>query len=389
VNTILSLAIILVTGIIVVKILSKLKIPEVTGYLILGIIIGQEFLSLIHVNILESTGLISNIVLGLVAFTIGRDFAFKELKRLGKPIIWISLPAALGATIIVTLIFYFIVKQPLYISIIYGAIASATAPAATLMVIKQYKAKGYFTKLLLGVVAIDDAWCLIIFAISLAVAKSLHLYHPSKIVMFEVVLKSLVEIGGSLLLGGSIGYILVLFSKFFKKHTEIQIYTLGIVLLSIGLAIKLNLSILLTTMALGAVLVNFGRTPMTYFDSLGDIESPLFLVFFVLAGANLEISALKSMGIVGIAYILSRSIGKIAGAYIGGVVAKVPNKVRNYIGIALLPQAGVALGVALIAKADFPSVGNVIFSTILATTVVFEMIGPILTKFSLSRAGDI
>jgi NhaP-type Na+/H+ or K+/H+ antiporter len=389
VNTILSLAIILVTGIIVVKILSKLKIPEVTGYLILGIIIGQEFLSLIHVNILESTGLISNIVLGLVAFTIGRDFAFKELKRLGKPIIWISLPAALGATIIVTLIFYFIVKQPLYISIIYGAIASATAPAATLMVIKQYKAKGYFTKLLLGVVAIDDAWCLIIFAISLAFAKSLHLYHQIKIVMFEVVLKSLVEIGGSLLLGGSIGYILVLFSKFFKKHTEIQIYTLGIVLLSIGLAIKLNLSILLTTMALGAVLVNFGRTPMTYFDSLGDIESPLFLVFFVLAGANLEISALKSMGIVGIAYILSRSIGKIAGAYIGGVVAKVPNKVRNYIGIALLPQAGVALGVALIAKADFPSVGNVIFSTILATTVVFEMIGPILTKFSLSRAGDI
>jgi len=389
VNTILSLAIILVTGIIVVKVLSKLNIPEVTGYLILGIIIGQEFLSLIHTNILAGTGLISNIVLGLVAFTIGRDFLFKELKRMGKPIIWISLPAALGATIIVTLIFYFVVKQPLYISIIYGAIASATAPAATLMVIKQYKAKGYFTKLLLGVVAIDDAWCLIIFAISLAIAKSLHQYHPSEIVIFEVILKSLVEIGGSLLLGGSIGYILVLFSKFFKKHTEIQIYTLGLVLLSIGLAVKLNLSILLTTMALGAVLVNFGRTPMTYFDSLGDIESPLFLIFFVLAGANLEISTLKSMGIVGIAYILSRSVGKIAGAYIGGVVAKVPNKVKNYIGFALLPQAGVALGVALIAKADFPDVGNAIFSTIIATTVVFEMIGPLLTKFSLSRAGDI
>ena len=388
-NTILSLAIIIVTGVIVVKVLSKLNIPEVTGYLILGIIIGQEFLSLIHTNILAGTGLISNIVLGLVAFTIGRDFLFKELKRMGKPIIWISLPAALGATIIVTLIFYFVVKQPLYISIIYGAIASATAPAATLMVIKQYKAKGYFTKLLLGVVAIDDAWCLIIFAISLAIAKSLHQYHPSGIVIFEVILKSLVEIGGSLLLGGSIGYILVLFSKFFKKHTEIQIYTLGLVLLSIGLAVKLNLSILLTTMALGAVLVNFGRTPMTYFDSLGDIESPLFLIFFVLAGANLEISTLKSMGIVGIAYILSRSVGKIAGAYIGGVVAKVPNKVKNYIGFALLPQAGVALGVALIAKADFPDVGNAIFSTIIATTVVFEMIGPLLTKFSLSRAGDI
>jgi len=388
-NVIVSLGIIFLTGIVVNKFVVKLRIPEITGDLILGIIIGQEFLGLVHSHILASTSLISNIVLGFVAFTIGRNFSIQDFKKIGKPVLWISVFEAGGAWIVVTFFFHYLLKMPLYISLLYGAISSATAPAATLMVIRQYKSKGYFTNILLGVVGIDDAWCLIIFAISFAMAKTLYLHQSSELLILKVLFKSIVEIGGAFLLGGGMAFILAYFARFFKRHTEVEIYTLSFVFLSIGLAMWLHFSVLLTTMALGAVLINIRTTSSSFFDVLEDIESPLFLLFFVLAGANLEISALKSIGIAGVVYFFARLIGKVSGAFVGSYLGKVPRKVRKYIGLGLVPQAGVALGVALIAKADFPDIGNTIFTTIVATTVIYEIVGPILTKIGLSKAGEI
>ncbi len=388
-NVIVSLGIIFLTGIVVNKFVVKLRIPEVTGELILGIIIGQEFLGLVHSHILASTSLISNIVLGFVAFTIGRNFSIQDFKKIGKPVLWISVFEAGGAWVVVTFFFHYLLKMPLYISLLYGAISSATAPAATLMVIRQYKSKGYFTNILLGVVGIDDAWCLIIFAISFAMAKALYLHQSSELLILKVFFKSIIEIGGAFLLGGGMAFILAYFARFFKRHTEVEIYTLSFVFLSIGLAMWLHFSVLLTTMALGAVLINIRTTSSSFFDVLEDIESPLFLLFFVLAGANLEISALKAIGVAGVVYFFARLIGKVSGAFVGSYLGKVPRRVRKYIGLGLVPQAGVALGVALIAKADFPDIGNTIFTTIVATTVVYEIIGPILTKIGLSKAGDI
>jgi len=388
-NVIVSLGMIFLTGIIVNRFVVKLRIPEVTGDLILGIIIGQEFLGFVHPHILAATGLISNVVLGFVAFTIGKNFSIKDLKKIGKPVLWISLFEAGGAWIVVTFFFYYLLKMPLYISLLYGAISSATAPAATLMVIRQYKSKGLFTDILLGVVGIDDAWCLIIFAISFAMAKALYLHQASQFMVVKVLLKSIIEIGGAFLLGGGLAFILTYFARFFKRHAEVEIYTLSFVFLSIGLAMWLHFSVLLTAMALGAVLVNIKFTSSSFFDVIQDVESPLYLLFFVLAGANLKISALKSIGIAGIVYFFARIIGKSSGAFIGGWLGKVPKKVRKYIGLGLVPQAGVALGVALIAKADFPEIGNTIFTTIIATTVIYEIIGPILTKIGLSKAGEI
>ncbi len=388
-NVIVSLGIIFLTGIAINKLVVKLRIPEVTGDLILGIIIGQEFLGLVHSHILASTNLISNVVLGFVAFTIGRNFSMKGFKKVGKSVLWISIFEAGGAWVVVTFFFRYLLKMPLYISLLYGAISSATAPAATLMVIRQYKSKGFFTNVLLGIVGIDDAWCLIIFAISFAMAKALYLHQASELLILKVFLKSIIEIGGAFLLGGSLAFILAYFAKFFRKHAELEIYTLSFVFLSIGLAMWLHFSVLLTTMALGAVLVNIKFTSLDFFDILEDVESPLYLLFFVLAGANLEIAALKAIGIAGVVYFFARLIGKISGAFIGGSLGKVPKKVRKYIGLGLVPQAGVALGVALIAKADFPDIGNTIFTTIVATTVVYEIVGPILTKIGLSKAGDI
>jgi len=273
--------------------------------------------------------LISNVVLGFVAFQIGRNFSLKEFRKLGKPILWISVFEASGAWLLVTFVFFIVLKKPLYMSLLYGAISSATAPAATMMVIRQYKAKGYFTKVLLGVVAIDDAWCLIIFAISFAVSKSLYLHSSTNVIL--VLGKSILEIIGALILGVFLGYIFSLFSKYFKRHSNMEIYTLSFVLLAVGIADMLHLSLLLTSMAL--------------------------------------VSSLRHIGIIGSTYFIVRIIGKVAGATLGGYLGKVPKRIRNNIGLGLLPQAGVALGVALVAKSNFPEIGNSIFTTIVATMV--------------------
>ncbi len=284
-------------------------------------------------------------------------------------------------------VFFVILKKTLYMSLLYGAISSATAPAATMMVIRQYNAKGYYTKVLLGIVAIDDAWCLIIFAISFAISKSLYLHSSTNILV--VFFKSIIEILGALVLGSILGFVFSYFSRFFKRHSDLEIYTLSFILLAIGIADMLHLSLLLTTMTLGIAVVNIQSTSSTFFDVLEDIESPLYLLFFVLAGANLRLSTLRHIGIIGSVYFVARIIGKVFGATLGGVLGHVKKKVRNNIGLGLLPQAGVALGVALVAKSNFPDIGNKIFTTIVATTVVYELLGPIVTKWGLKRSGEI
>ncbi len=387
-DPILSLGIIFLSGYLILRLIEKLKIPSVTGDLLLGIIIGEEILNLVSTHILSASGFISNIVLGMIAFAIGQNFSFDRFRRIGKQIMLISALEATGAWITVTFVFHFLLNQPLYIALLFGAIASATAPAATIMVVREYRAKGPFTSILLGVVAIDDAWCLMIFSLSLAMARALAM-HIGGAVLFTTILKALLEIIGALVLGFVSGLIFHRFSGTIKTSVGTQIYTLGFIFLVIGLAIELKFSILLSSMALGATLVNLRGESDRYFEAIRSIEAPLYLLFFVLAGANLEIRALKHIGLIGIVYLFSRVLGKSIGAAIGGWLAKAPSSIRKYLGFALVPQAGVALGVALIAKADFPEVGGMIFDTIVATTVVYEIVGPILTKFALSKAGEI
>jgi len=238
-------------------------------------------------------------------------------------------------------------------------------------------------------VAIDDAWCLIIFALSFAVAKAMAVDVSSNVFLVKQVLYSLLEIGGALLLGGALALILAYISRFVNTPAELLIYTLGFILLNTGLALYFNFSVLLANMFLAGVLVNIHKVSFKFFEAIRSIEPPLFVLFFVLAGANLEIGLLKTLGILGLGYIGFRALGKIGGAYLGGMIAGVPERMKNYMGFALLPQAGVALGVALIAKTQFPEIGGMIFTTIVATTVIYEIIGPICTRISLSKAGEI
>jgi len=380
VNTILSLGFILLTGFFSARILHKIKLPAVTAYLLLGIIIGPSLCNFLSTDLLESSGLISNIVLGFIAFTIGQNFLRDTFTRIGKQVLWISLFEASGAWVLVTLLFVFILRQPLYVSLTFGAISAATAPAATVMVIREYNAKGPFTETLLGIVAIDDAWCLIIFAISLAVAKALYIHVDSAYFLLKILLHSLIEIGGAFILGGCFAWLLSKLSKYAHTTEQSLIYLLGFLLLNTGLGMELHLSVLLANMFLGAILVNLDPENFRFFDILKRIDPPLYLIFFVLAGSHLDISVLTKLRLLGIGYLVSRVLGKSVGAWIGGQISHSTTSIKRYMGLGLVPQAGVALGVALIARAEFPEVGGLVLTVIVATTVVSALFQPIIFR---------
>jgi len=388
-NAILSFSFILLVGLLSAKLIGRMKFPSVTAYLVIGILIGPSIFNLISPSLINNSGFISNIVLSFIAFSLGQSFSRESFKRIGRPVLWTSILEACGAWLLTTLSFWLILKQPFYLSLVFGAIASATAPAATLMVVREYRAKGIFTDTLLGVVAIDDAWCLIIFAISLAIARAVHFHMLSALFLVKVVFLSLLEIFGALILGGGIAWAMKRFSRYIRTQAELLTYTLGFILLNAGLAIYLHLSVLLASMFLGGVLVNIDRESSKFFNSLNSIDSPLYLIFFVLAGASLEIAVLPKLGMIGLVYIVFRSLGKIWGASIGAKIANAGHSVRKYLGLALLPQAGVALGTALIAKATFPEIGGIIITTIVTTSIIYELFGPLCTKFALKKAGEI
>lgn len=388
-NTILGFGFILLAGLFSARLINKIRFPAVTAYLLLGILIGPSIFKLIPNNIIAASGLISNVVLGIIAFGIGQNFSADNFRRIGKSVIWISVLEACGAWILVTLVFLLILRQPFYISLIFGAIASATAPAATVMVIREYRAKGNFTDTLLGVVAIDDAWCLIIFAISLAISQAIYNHMLATSFLIKVLLHSILSIFGAFVLGSAVAMLLSFFSRYLRTQTELLIFTLGFILLNIGIATWLKLSVLLANMFLGAMLVNINKSSFNFFETLKTVDSPLFLLFFVLAGANLEIGILNKLGLIGLAYLIFRIVGKMTGAGLGAHISGASKSIKRYLGLGLVPQAGVALGCALIAKNDFPKVGSMIFTIIIATTVVYELIGPLCTKFALQRAGEI
>jgi len=388
-DIILSFSIILLIGLLAAKLLRLVKFPAVTAYLLLGILIGPAVLNLISPRVLKVSGLISNVVLSIIAFGLGENFSKENFSKIGKSVMYISVLEAAAAWICVTFAFFLLLKYPFHHCLVFGSIASATAPAATVMVIKEYKAKGILTNTLLGVVAIDDAWCLIIFAISLAVAKGLAGSSLDNFFLVKVFLRALLEIGAAFSLGTLTALIFSCFSRYIRTDDDLLIYTLGFILLTASIAMRFHLSVLLANMFLGIVLVNINKVSFKFFNVLRTVDSPLYLCFFVLAGANLEIGLLGKLGLIGITYLIFRMVGKMIGASLGGYLSKAASSVRKYLSFGLVPQAGVALGVALIAKMEFPEVGSLIFTTIVATTIVYEIIGPFCTKFALSRSGEI
>ncbi len=376
----LTLGGILLLGLVTSSLGRHTFLPRVTLLLIFGVIIGHQALNIIPSAFINHFELVANMALVMVGFLLGGKLTVSSLKQSAGKVLWISISAAVVTTIIVSLglIWAGVPKQ---IAILLGCIASATAPAAILDVSLETEQDSPFKKLLLSVVALDDIWALVLFGIGIAVVSTLNGSHSDTSSLLMVT----TEIGGAVLLGVMLGLPAAYLTGRIKPGQPILTEALGLVFVCGGLAIWLDVSFLITSMVLGAIIANLAKHHEYPFHSIEGIESPFMVVFFVLAGASLEIDTLVDIGLIGIIYILCRVIGKIVGATIGSQLSHADLQTKHWMGFALLPQAGVAIGMALVASNHFPEYRQLLLSIVISTTVFFEIIGPVFTRLALKR----
>lgn len=384
-NTLTDLAIMIFAGMFCGRMAKHIRLPNVTGYLVAGLLIGPSVFGVLSADFLDTVGIISTVALGFIAFSIGNEFKITYFKRVGVAPVVIACLESLFAVVFVVLGLIG-AGQTVSFSLVLGAIAAATAPAATIMVIKQYRAKGPVTETLLSVVAIDDATALILFSLSVAVAQALSSGAAS---LGASLLSPLKEIGGALVVGAALGFVFLLPLRFFKKAGNRLSLIVGFIFLGLGISKWLGLSDLLLCMAMGAVVANFSADVESIMDLCDGVTPPIFMLFFVASGADLKLSVLPTVGLIGVIYIVLRVVGKYFGAAVGGAVCKCDAAVRKYLGPCLMPQAGVAIGLSLAAGQVVPEHAPQIRAVILCGTLIYELIGPAVTKFSLKKAGEI
>ena len=384
-NILLLIGIAMGAGLLVSRGARAVKLPNVTAFLVAGLIIGPCVAGILSREQLESMGLISDAALGFIAYAIGGEFKLAYLKKIGKAPLTITAFQGLATAVCVDAgLIAFGVDVPL--ALLLGAIALATAPAATLMVVRQYKAHGPVTQMLLPVVAMDDALGLMVFSVSASVAEGMV---GGAVTVQSMVLTPLLEIVGSIALGGALGWLLAFGARFFASRGNKLALSIALVLAGVGLCDMWNLSSLLVCMMIGAVMVNLSQVHEVLMEQCDRFTPPLFLLFFVLSGAELDLSVLPSVGLIGVGYLLLRSIGKWGGTMLGAVCVRADGNIKKYLGLTLLPQAGVAIGMASLVAARFPTLGAQVNTIVLAGVLVFELIGPVITKIALTRAGEI
>ena len=385
-NLLFYLAIMLFAGLLFGRLLKLVKLPNVTGYLIAGLVLGPFVTKILSAEQVESLSVISNMALAFIAFTVGLSFKRSYFKRVGMTPVVIALLEALVAV--------FLVQGALIaagfdvaFSIVLGAIAAATAPAATIMVIKQYRAKGPVTETLMAVVAIDDAVALVAFGFAVSIAGVISGNGGGNI--FLSILQPLWQVFLSLLIGAVMGVLFKIPLRFFKKSGNRLIIIIGFVFMTSALATLCGVSELLACMALGSVFCNIS----TESDSINDLcdffTPPLFELFFVVSGAGLDVSVLPQIGVMGAIYVVVRCVGKYLGAFIGAKIMKAPDAVAKYIGPTLIPQAGVAIGLTIVAQSVVPHYAAQVRAVILCGTLIYELVGPAITKITLKKAGEI
>ena len=404
----LSLALALFTGLILSRLAKLLKLPAVTAYLVGGILLGPyllgafgvEGLGFVSMENVERFSIICDVALGFIAFSMGNEFRLGQLKKTGRQATIIGIFQAVVTTLLVDGVLiglHFIIPDKLSLpaAIVLGAVAAATAPAATLMVVRQYKAKGPLTDILLPVVALDDAVGLVLFAISFGIARAMN---EGAISVIGMIVEPILEVVFSLLLGLAMGWLFTFFERFFHSRSKRLSMSVAFVFLTVGLSmLKFNVfgvhiafSSLLSCMMLGTVFCNVCDFSEELMDRLDRWTGPLYILFFVLSGAELELSVFADGAIVliGVIYILARSAGKYLGAFSSAKAVKCDDHIVKYLGITLLPQAGVALGMAMKAVELGPD-GLLVANITLFAVLVYELVGPMLTKMALTAAGDI
>ena len=421
----ISLSIAMLAGLLVSRLAKLLKLPAVTAYLVAGILVGPFLIGAIDLSGLGIAGLshigfspadfglaegtsknpaftlLSELSLGFIAFSIGNEFRLKDLKTIGRQATVIGILQAIAATVLVDgalLLLHLAIPDVLTpsMAILLGAIATATAPAATLMVVRQYKAKGKLTDILLPVVALDDAVGLVVFSVSYGVARALD---SGTVSIISVLVNPLIEVVISLLLGALMGWLFTFLERFFHSNSRRMSMSITFVMLTVALSmlefrigeVKIGFSSLLVCMMLGSVFCNLCDFSEDIMGRVDKWTAPLFVLFFVLSGAELRLDILSSWMVllVGVVYIVSRSVGKYVGAYGSCRLMKCDEHVTRWLGITLLPQAGVALGMSAVVLETMGENGVLVRNIVLFAVLVYEMIGPVLTKIALTKSGDI
>ncbi len=406
----LILGTVIVVGFYIGNNMKYMKLPSLIGYMVFGVLLGPSLFDIMHDDIQQDLSFITDIALSFVALSIGLELKFSVLKKLGKGIIYIIIAESFAAFIVVFLVVYIFTKD-IALSLIFGSVAPASAPAGTVAVIHEYKAKGNLTKALYAIVGFDDGLGIIIFGFAAAMAKYFLMTETGDASgsILSAMIFPLKEVLLSLIIGAILAIIISLLARNMKKEGGLVILIFGFSFIACGLSELFHLSIILTNMILGMVIVNTQPhfVVQKFHERLVLFMPLLFILFFTLAGANLHVSSLPSLGVLGVLYILARSAGLIGGSRIGAMFGNVEDKIKKWVGLGILSQAGVAIGLSLIVKYEFSGlgkvvetvngvnittgdkVGSIVITTVTATCIFFEIIGPILTKIALTKAGEI
>ena len=407
-NILLSLSVAILAGLLMTRVFKPLRLPSVTAYLVAGILVGPycigklglDGLGFVTMDAVNKLSIVSDVALGFIAFSIGNEFRLSSLKKTGRQATIVGIAQALVATVLVDaalLVFHLCFPEIVSVdqAIVLGAIATATAPAATLMVVRQYKAKGELTDLLLPIVALDDAVGLIAFAVSFGIARAMD---SAQFSLASILLSPLIEIVGSLLLGALAGFVLTKLETMFRSNSNRLSLSIAFIFLMVGLSavdftvagVECGFSPLLVCMMLGTVFCNICPLSDDLMNRADKWSTPMLAVFFVVSGANLRLSVFSQgvLVLIGIVYIIARSAGKYCGARWSAKAVGCDHTVQKYLGIMLLPQEGVALGMCVSAQA-LGADGELIRNIILFSVLIYELVGPLATKESLKAAGAI
>src|SRR5918992_744064 len=389
-NELASLGVILLLALLAGHVVKYLRVPEVTGYILAGVLLGPAGIALITHETLQSLQVFSEVALGLILFAIGSVFELERFQRLGRRLATLTAVESLLAAVFVTggLL---ALGQPIIVALLLGVIAMETAAASTLMVMRECNADGPLTETLSGIIALNNIFCLTGF---LVVTAGFDLFRevsqggPALEVIYRSIYPLIWQLVGSVALGFVVGVLLAAWSSQVLEHGEMLILLIGAILLAVGAAQLLDLSPLLATLAVGATMVNLSSESRRIFGALSQTDPPLYAIFFVIAGADLNVALLPSLGVVGLIYVLGRAGGKLFGTIVATRRVNSELPVRRYLGFAMLSQAGLAVGLLLAVNRRFPELAPLITTVVLAAVTIFELVGPVGARYALVRAGE-
>ncbi|MFC1872325.1 cation:proton antiporter [Chloroflexota bacterium] len=400
-NLALAMGIMIIAGFFGGRLAHRIKFPMITGYIIVGVLLSPSVFNILSSSTLDNLNVFTSIALGIIAYSIGGRLHLRAIHKIERSIFIIGIAQALGAFIVsavaITLVAPFflgmpdatLVKDYLPMGIIIGAIASATAPAAILALVREYRARGPMTTTLLSLVAFDDVVAIILFSIAIRVAPSMAA-GAGEFSAFQTLLIPFLKVMGSIAIGTAFGYAIVYLSRLVKERSLLLVVVLGTIILCVGVSKLLDFSGILSNMTVGFIAYNrlkIGIREKT-FNVIDDIEEVIFAMFFVLAGLHFNLDVIKTSGVLALFITVSRFAGKFLGVRAGATIAGSSNVVKKYLGFALLPKAGVSIGLGLLAEQAFPTFGPIIYTGILTSVIINELIAPPLVKYAIFKAGE-